>query len=303
MRKLITMILAMLLLSCAFAAAESTGFSAGEYDPGKHTDVQPLCIGDYRYIILSDGTAEIVGYSGHNTELMIPAKLKGLRVTSIGRSAFRDQAFITRADIPEGVTHIGDSAFYSCTAVADVILPDSLASIATLAFYHNQSLTHVALPDGLVRIGECAFNRCISLPSITIPASVTSIGRDAFGLTYEKEPCPILVLTPGSTAEQFAQDYGYRYFYSEGMTEAWTCPSCRNYNLADVCSECGAAMPEPQAASVDDGSWACTCGADNATNFCPDCGTARPDKPGCSGCGYRPEGEAPNFCPECGTAF
>ncbi|MBQ2954697.1 MAG: leucine-rich repeat protein [Clostridia bacterium] len=312
MKKLPAMILAMVLAlscSCAFAVPERTDFTAGEYDPARHVDIQPAVIGNYAYIILEDGTAEIVKYTGNTTELLVPGKFAGIRVTSIGREAFAGQTALTSVAIPEGVTHIGYSAFNECTALTSITLPDSLLVIDTLAFYKNTSLTHVELPGKLIRIGSVAFNRCESLTSVTIPASVVELGDNAFGMASEGKLCPTLIVTPGSVAEQYALDYWYRYFYSEGMTEAWTCPSCLNYNLANICAECGAAMPEPESAPVDDGSWTCTCGAKNTSKFCPECGSPRPAEtapvtdPECSGCGYRPEGDVPKFCPECGTKF
>ena len=54
----------------------------------------------------------------------------------------------------------------------------------------------------------------------------------------------------------------------------------------------------------DGTGWLCECGAGNNGNFCTNCGAARPVKEVvCTGCGYKPEGEAPKFCPECGAKF
>ena len=44
--------------------------------------------GDWFYWILDDGTVEVRGYEGNNTELVIPSQLDGYRVTGIGDYAF-----------------------------------------------------------------------------------------------------------------------------------------------------------------------------------------------------------------------
>lgn len=44
--------------------------------------------GDYRYILLEDGTAEITRYNGKTPILVIPSTLDGHSVISIGDEAF-----------------------------------------------------------------------------------------------------------------------------------------------------------------------------------------------------------------------
>ncbi len=87
--------------------------------------------------------------------------------------------------------------------------------------------------------------------------------------------------------------------------DGWIC-SCGAGNNGKFCAECGSPKPvvtEP----ADDGSWSCPgCGRANTGKFCPECGTPKPEavvEPQCSGCGWKPEGDAPKFCPECGTRF
>ncbi len=70
--------------------------------------------GDYTYIVLEDGTAEITYYNGKEINLYIPAQLDGHSVTSIGDSAFSSCSSLTSITIPDSVTSIGDSAFVDC---------------------------------------------------------------------------------------------------------------------------------------------------------------------------------------------
>lgn len=105
-----------------------------------------------------DGGITITGYTGDETELVIPGEIDGKGVTSIGDSAFRDCSSLTSIKIPAGVTSIGDFAFEYC-----------------------YGLTSIEIPAGVTSIGVSAFEECESLTSIEIPAGVTSIGHDAFG--------------------------------------------------------------------------------------------------------------------------
>ena len=43
---------------------------------------------DYEYEVQSDGTVQIIGYTGDDTKLVIPAVLDGKKVSSIGVDAF-----------------------------------------------------------------------------------------------------------------------------------------------------------------------------------------------------------------------
>ncbi|MCD8026399.1 MAG: leucine-rich repeat domain-containing protein, partial [Clostridiales bacterium] len=62
---------------------------------------------DYEYEILTDGTAEITGYTGEATDLEITSAIDGYTVTSIGDSAFEDCDSLTSVTIPDSVTSIG----------------------------------------------------------------------------------------------------------------------------------------------------------------------------------------------------
>ncbi len=159
--------------------------------------------GDYEYTLLDDGTVEITGYTGSATELEIPSKIDGKKVTSIGNTSFLGCKTFTSVTIPDSVTSIGEHTFASCSSLESVIIPDSVTRIGTSAFVSCSSLESIVIPDSVTRIvrgtfigcsslesvtlsnnitsiNEYAFMNCSSLKSITIPNSVTSIGLQAF---------------------------------------------------------------------------------------------------------------------------
>ena len=103
--------------------------------------------GDYAYLILPDGTAEITAFSKSYSggTLTIPSELAGHRVTSIGAQAFFGRENLTEIVIPEGVTNIGDYAFEECLRLTRIALPDSLTTIGANPFVSCRGLTEIAL--------------------------------------------------------------------------------------------------------------------------------------------------------------
>ena len=125
MKKLLSFMLILSIVCFVFASAEET---VGVSEPEMHIS------GDYGYIILNDGTAEITGYSGEEKQLTIPSELDGICVTSIGDNAFSDNKSLTSVTIPDSVTSIGDYAFERCSSLASVTIPNSVTNIGDQAF-------------------------------------------------------------------------------------------------------------------------------------------------------------------------
>ena len=135
---------------------------------------------DYEYTI-EDGKCTITKYIGSATNADIPAKtIKGVPVTAIGDSAFRDCSSLTGITIPDSVTNIGDAAFFGCISLTGINIPDGVTSIESYTFYKCKRLTNISIPDSVTSIGVEAFAECKSLMNISIPDSVTSIDDAAF---------------------------------------------------------------------------------------------------------------------------
>ena len=136
--------------------------------------------GKFEYEVNEDGGVTITKYTGNDTEVVIPSKIGGKKVTSIGNYAFEYCSSLTSVTIPDSVTSIGNYAFEYCSSLTSVTIPDSVTSIGSSAFEDCSSLTSVKIPDSVMSIEGGAFFGCSSLTSVTIPDSVTSIGNYTF---------------------------------------------------------------------------------------------------------------------------
>ena len=126
------------------------------------------------YIINGIGTCT-------DTDIVIPAKINGYKVTAINSWAFNGCTNLTSVVIPDSVTSIGNNAFSNCSSLVSVSLPAGLTSISSETFVGCSSLTSIALPSGVTSIGGNAFYGCTDLTSVTLSSGVTSIGYWAFG--------------------------------------------------------------------------------------------------------------------------
>ena len=108
----------------------------------------------------TERTAEINGYTGSYTDIVIPTKVtingEEYTVTAIADQTFRNSN-ITTVSIPNTVTAIGTEAFRGC-----------------------DRLTEINIPDKVTEIGGGLFNGCSSLTKVNIPSSVASIRGYAF---------------------------------------------------------------------------------------------------------------------------
>ena len=147
-------------------------------------------------------TGTITKYVESDTVVVIPSKINGVTVETIGHGAFErsavtsvtipdsvtailDRAFancfqLTNISIPNSVTSIGFSAFEHCTSLKSITLPSSLSSISEALFFCCSQLTTIHIPDSVLSIQDYAFGNCTRLETVHIPVSVTSIGVYAF---------------------------------------------------------------------------------------------------------------------------
>lgn len=125
-------------------------------------------------------TGTITGYNGTIAELVIPAEIDGVAVTTIGKEAFSPKTTITSVSFPDTVEVIEESAFSKCSGIVNITFPSSLKRIEKNAFSGLSRLVRIDLPEGLQYIGVGAFQRCTGVTEVYIPTSVQTIEQNAF---------------------------------------------------------------------------------------------------------------------------
>ena len=76
----------------------------------------------------------ITRYTGNSAEVVIPAEIRGLPVTTIGNFAFKRCLNMAAISIPDSMTSIGREAFDCCYGLTDITIPASVTSIRWYAF-------------------------------------------------------------------------------------------------------------------------------------------------------------------------
>ncbi len=118
----------------------------------------------YTYHVADDGKSVVLtGYTGTETELILPSEIDGKPVFSILQFQADNASEIQKVVVPDSVRIIGTdyivrSSFEGFTALNELILPDSLFALS-YSFNNCPSLKLVRLPHNLHLLGR-AFQSC-----------------------------------------------------------------------------------------------------------------------------------------------
>ena len=181
MKKFLSILLSALLLTSAlpvtaFAAEAEETVSAAESE-AVGTEAQTYTDGDYSFIILDDGTAQITKYAGNEAELTVPAYIgAAVPVTQIGSDAFKENESIKKLTISEGITTIGGFAFYKCHGIQEISFASTVTDIGGYAFNGCTGLTSVFLPPAVKTTGDYTFGGCSKLSEISLCEGLEKMG-------------------------------------------------------------------------------------------------------------------------------
>ena len=97
----------------------------------------------------------------------------------------------------------------------------------------------------------------------------------------------------GGFMQSASQTNANQMAQNQAQNGSWQC-SCGANNTGNFCQNCGSKKPTAQ------GGWTCSCGATNTGNFCQNCGSKKPtsNTKFCPNCGTQNTG---NFCTNCGS--
>jgi uncharacterized repeat protein (TIGR02543 family) len=155
--------------------------------------LKPTVIHHQGFVFDTD-TGSIIDYdSDYGHEVVIPATIEGVDVTTIGDDAF-SRNHLTSVVIADSVTRIGDRAF-EMNSLADVRFPETLEYIGDFAFSRNQ-LTDVTIPGNVVSIGGDAF-KDNALTDITIGGDANRFNHMWTSLGFAVALMPSLVEQEG----------------------------------------------------------------------------------------------------------
>lgn len=131
-------------------------------------------------VILSEDGTIVIGLNNKVSDLVILPEYNGVKVASIGASAFKNRSSLRKVTISLGVTEIGEHAFDGCRSLTDIEMPAGITRIGKYAFNGCKSLASINVPSNVTTIGASAFKDCESLTSVTLPYNITSIENMLF---------------------------------------------------------------------------------------------------------------------------
>ena len=183
----------------AGANLDWTDGSSSTSDSASGGGYYPPASPSFTFVKLSDGTYELIDYSGESKFVAIPESVRerismngastdsaynngyvNVPVTSIGDWTFYNNKYLQNIYIPDTIKHIGKGTFYGCVGLNKVDIPDSVTNIDASAFERCLALEKVTLGNGITEIADDTFSDCRYLSEINIPDGVTRIGEEAF---------------------------------------------------------------------------------------------------------------------------
>ena len=139
--------------------------------------------GDYEYVVLDDGTAELVEFHGTGMDrihIKVPSEIDGVKVSTIGEYLYSGAGGNFTVDIPEGVTTIKQFCFAGSSSLYQVNIPRTVSYIGESTFLACTELEDIIFPTNLREINIGIFDGCIGLKDFDIPENVETIREEAF---------------------------------------------------------------------------------------------------------------------------
>lgn len=133
------------------------------------------------YVVNLDGTSCTITDCDETVTgtVVIPEKIDGYSVTTIGEGAFLNCQYLNRVEMPDSVTEVKMGAFARCMNMVSIRLSKNLTKIPITMFSECNALEQVIIPEGVKSIGRSAFYNCYSMKYLVVPASVHTIDSDS----------------------------------------------------------------------------------------------------------------------------
>ena len=150
----------------------------------------------------------IESYKGVDEIVVIPEKINGVPVTSIGAGVFSNDSPVRAVKIPDTVTLIKTGAFGLNTNLEVVVFGSGVKEVQEGVFQNCTNLRVLILNDGLEKVGALFAGGCKGLESVEVPASLT----DIHPMTFKGNSQDFVIYgEAGSAAEQHAANRGLTF--------------------------------------------------------------------------------------------
>ena len=190
----------------------------------------------------------------HLLEMSIPDQ-----VTELGGSAFWANFFLSSVKLPASLQTIGEAAFAACVNLEQMSLPDEntafmlrddgrvlfsrdgkrlyvyaawqgreryavpdgVETVEPFSFQTNPNLVEVSLPDSCKSLGAMAFQGLTELKRLNVPTGLENLGvmDGKAGVGSLGTEGITLCGAAGSSAERYAEKFGYPFETTEGSSE------------------------------------------------------------------------------------
>jgi len=174
MKKVLSVVLAMLLLFSILPISVFADGAEEDYSHLTYTTYQSQYNGKpVKRVSIKKCDPNFQG------ELVIPEKIEGNDVVTIGDSAFVGCNLITSVVIPKTVKKIYGYAFRDCTGIETLTISDKVTRILSQAF-SGCNIKHIIIADGSTQINSSMIVSESTLEKVTMPDTVKSIGSQSF---------------------------------------------------------------------------------------------------------------------------
>ncbi len=150
---------------------------------------------DFGYILLEDGTAALVSWSGTGSRMAMPDCVDNVPVTALGLPGYKLVVPLVPANtdivswpknlkyVYAGAIRLGNCQSYS--------FPEGILELECFSDTANYTLKSITLPGTVKKIGTRAFAFFMKLEKLALPDSIEEIGTEAFYRSgIKKLSCP-----------------------------------------------------------------------------------------------------------------
>lgn len=212
----------MMLCACSREPAESdpTASELVEEWMADATETQPVTVAQqeaeeidegatplssFEYTIREDGTAEILRFTGKDTNVVVTSHIGSAAVTAIGQYAFEAAWDVETLTLPESITEIGEFAFMDCGSMTGINIPQGVTALRRGTFAGCGSLTELTIPAAVAETSEELLTGC---PLTDLYVENAQLPYESWGLEELDPKCTIHA--PGGAAIlTWAQENGF----------------------------------------------------------------------------------------------